>query len=46
MMETREAEGFDLFDQILAVKQIKDKGRVGLTDRSMRSLGDFKWQDI
>ena len=46
--QIKEADGFDILKQILA---IKNKGTIdragagagGMTDRSIRSHGDFKW---
>ena len=49
--EVKESDGFDLLNQILAVKTRKASKNGGQTDRSLRSQtlrsgADFRWQDI
>ena len=47
--EIKQADGFDILNQILAIKTRKNGKSNGFTDRSIRSARsgqDFKWQDI
>ena len=47
--EIKQADGFDILNQILAIKARKSAKSNGFTDRSIRSARsgqDFKWQDI
>ena len=47
--EIKQADGFDILNQILAIKTRKSGKSNGFTDRSIRSARsgqDFKWQDI